>query len=122
MGGRPSDHGGVSDVSGTAVPASDVLPSAVRRRLGARDAALAGILAGELLTGVVLGAAWQAREDLGRILVPAPSVMATSDAPGVPVSGVTTTMISVPPPPTPPPPPPPPLREVPRNPFEVQTG
>lgn len=39
-------------------PAIDVLPTGVRRRLRLRDGMLPAVLLGELLAGVVLGAAW----------------------------------------------------------------
>lgn len=97
-------------------PTPDVLPSGVRRRLGARDAVLALVLVGELLAGVGARAAWEQRDALGDWLVPAPTAAAT----GEPVEA--TTWVVVPPPPTPAPPPPPPRRTVPRNPFEAQVG
>jgi hypothetical protein len=113
------------DGPSTAVPTSDVLPSRVRRRLGARDGVLAGVLVLEFLVGVGAGVAWEAREDLGRWWLP-DSVVAVDSGPGAAAavsvtSAVTSSVwVTVPPPPSPPVPPPPPPRTEPRSPFEVQ--
>lgn len=97
-------------------PAPDVLPSGVRRRLGARDAVLALVLVGELLAGAGVRGAWEHRDALGERLLPAPAAAPT----GQPVEA--TTWVVVPPPPTPAPPPPRSRRTVPRNPFAPQVG
>ena len=96
------------------MPTADVLPTGVRRRLSRRDALLPAVLAAELLTGVVLGAGWEAREGvLAALSVP------SEPAPVVVVQPAATTMVVVPPPPAPPTPAPPPMRTVPHNPFVV---
>jgi hypothetical protein len=125
---RPgADLPGVIVDAPAAVPTPDVLPSGVRRRLAAH-AVLAGVLAGEFLSGMVIGLAWESRDDLGRMWVP-DAVMATGDQGSGPAastdaatatSAMTTSVVVVPPPPTPPPPPPPAMRTEPRNPFAVQ--
>jgi hypothetical protein len=102
-----------------AAPTPDVLPSGVRRRLGARDAWLAGVLAAELLAGAAVGAVWEARAELGWLVLPAPAA-AEGDASGQ--VRTATTWVVVPPPLPPTAPPPPARRTVPRSPFEVQAG
>ena len=97
------------------VPTQTVVPSGVRRRLGARDALLVAVLAAEVMSGVGARALWDNRAALGDVLVPAPAIAAV----GTPVES-TTTWVVVPPAPTPAAVPPPPLRTDPRNPFAVQ--
>ena len=97
------------------MPTPDVLPSGVRRRLSLRDALLPAVLSAELLAGVVLGGAWERREDVltALSLDPAPAVAVPASA------SEPAAVVVVPPVPPPPPPPPPPLRTVPHNPFAV---
>lgn len=94
------------------VPAPDVLPVGVRRRPVARDAALVALLAGELLAGVGLRAAWQARDSSPVPAAPAAAAVAAAPAPDRPPVVLAPPALAVPVAP--------PRRSVPRDPFAVQ--
>lgn len=105
-----------------ALPAADVLPSRVRRRLGSRDAVLAAVLVAELLAGVAARAVWEERGALVEAFTPAAHGTSAPAATTALPAGQTGPLVVAPllSAPTSSAPTAPPRRTVPRNPFAVQ--
>lgn len=104
-----------------AAPALHVLPSSVRRRLGRGDALLVLVLAGELLAGMGGRVAWDHRDELGQVWMPAAAPVSAESTVTSTSTMTTTHWVVVPPAPVPTEaaPPPPAPRTSARNPFQA---
>ena len=117
------DHAQVSvAVLPQAAPTLHVLPAGVRRRLGRGDAVLVLVLAGELLAGMGARVAWDHRDELGQVWMPAAAPVSAESTVTSTSTMTTTSWVVVPPAPVPTDaaPPPPPPRTTARNPFQAQ--